>query len=69
MKVLVKDLAAEIELKNAGMELEIRSPDGTEHLGDLVLTKSSLIWCEGRQRRENGKKITWAKFIEMMNKA
>lgn len=68
MKVTVKDLAAEIELKNNGMELEIRSPDGNEHLGDLVITKTNIIWCEGRQRRENGKKVPWQKFIELMNK-
>ena len=26
----------------------MRSSDGTKHLGDLVLSKASLIWCPGR---------------------
>ena len=66
MGVTVKDLSASIELKNNGMELEVRAPDGT-FKGDLVVTKAGLIWCDGKQRRENGTKISWDKFIAMVN--
>ncbi len=56
MKVEVKNLDATIELKTKGMELEIRDPDGTFR-GDLIITKTSVIWCRGRTQRENGVKI------------
>jgi hypothetical protein len=66
MIVQVKSLAAEIEVKTKGIELEIRTPDGKQQLGDLIVTKTQLIWCPGRTRRENGKKITWEAFREFM---
>ncbi len=45
---------------------KIRSPDGEEHLGDLVLTKTKLEWCKGRKRPGNGIPVTWDEFIERM---
>lgn len=65
MKVSVKELQATIELKTKGMELEVRKPDGT-HLGDLVITKTKLVWCKGKTRPENGVVVKWDKFIEWM---
>lgn len=67
MKVWVKNFDVEMELKNNGVEFEVYSPDGSTHRGDLVLTKSTVIWCEGRTKRENGKRLSWDKFIELMN--
>ena len=63
MKVTIKSFDVEMELKNAGVEFEVSSPDGATHHGDLILTKRDLIWCKGRVRRENGKKISWTDFI------
>jgi len=65
MKVFIKDLSADIELKNNGVELEVRNPKG-EFLGDLVVTKSQLIWCKGKVKRENGKSISWKDFMAYM---
>lgn len=65
MQVTVKDLSANMELKNKGMELQIKDNDGN-HLGDLVINKAALIWCKGRTRQENGKRIAWKKFIDMV---
>jgi hypothetical protein len=48
------------------VEFEVYSTDGVTHRGDLVLTKSAVIWCEGRTKRENGQRLTWDKFIELM---
>ncbi len=64
MKVTIKSFDVEMEVKNAGIEFEVYSPDGATHLGDLILTKRNLIWCKGRKRRENGKEIGWTEFIE-----
>lgn len=65
MKVTIKDLSVNMELKNNGMELAVY--DNKENfLGDLVITKSGLTWCKGKQKQENGKKVAWNKFIEWM---
>ncbi|WP_157130440.1 hypothetical protein [Burkholderia pseudomallei] len=66
MKVKVKDLSAEIELKNNGIELEIRN-NTDNFLGDLIVTKSSVIWCAGKTKRRNGVKMSLQAFIDYMN--
>lgn len=63
MKVSIKDLSVDMEIKNSGVELDIYTNDG-KHLGDLVVTKAALIWCKGRTGRDNGVKIPWNEFIE-----
>ena len=65
MKVSIKNLSIFLEIKNRGIELEIRDNHGG-HLGDLVLNKVGLIWCSGRTTRKNGIKRSWAQFIEWM---
>lgn len=67
MKVSIKNLAVSMDIKNVGMELDVYNNDD-KHLGDLVITKTSLIWCKGRTNRENGEKVTWAEFIKWMEK-
>lgn len=66
MKVTIKDLSAIIELKNKGMELEVRDPS-ENFLGDLIVTRTELIWCNGKTGRIKGSKISWASFIAYMN--
>lgn len=65
MKVSIKDLSVSMELKNKGIELDVYDTEG-KHLGDLVITKSKVIWCKGRTAPANGKSFTWKKFIELM---
>ncbi len=65
MNVNIKDLSVSMDIKNKGVELEIKDTDG-KHLGDLVVTKSKLIWCKGRRNRENGESISWKIFIDYM---
>lgn len=67
MKVSVKDLSVTMEIKNNGIELDVYD-NADKHLGDLVVTKSKLIWCKGKTNKNNGKSISWDKFIEMMEK-
>jgi hypothetical protein len=64
-RVFVKTLNADIELKNTGVELAVSHNDGS-HKGDLYVTKTGLIWCSGKTKRENGKKIGWHEFAEYM---
>jgi hypothetical protein len=64
VKVKIKSFEVDMEVKNAGIEFEVFSPDGSKHVGDLILTKGNLIWCKGRTRRENGQEISWSKFAD-----
>lgn len=66
MDVQIKDFNVEMMVKNKGIELDIKTPAG-DHLGDLVITKTTIEWCNGRTRAGNGKSLTWHQFIEMMN--
>jgi hypothetical protein len=58
--------SAEIELKNNGMELQVHDNDDN-HLGDLIVNKTRLEWCDGRTRAGNGVQIAWRDFIAYAN--
>jgi hypothetical protein len=66
MIVHVKSFDVEMEIKNKGIELEVRDTDGT-FLGDLIVTKTQIIWCKGKTSREHGKKLTWQRFANLMD--
>ena len=65
MKVSVKDFAVTMEIKNKGIELDVY--DNGKHLGDLVVTKTKLVWCKGKTSVANGKQVTWEKFTDYMD--
>jgi len=67
MKVSIKSFDVAMEVKTKGVELEIYDNDDN-HLGDLVVTKTKLIWCKGRTTRENGKEVKWEDFIDRMER-
>jgi len=66
MNVWIKDFAVSMDVKNNGVELQVKN-NQDEHMGDLIVTKTGLTWCKGRTRRENGTKIAWERFIEIMD--
>ncbi len=65
MKVSIKDLSVSMEIKNTGIELDVYDTND-KHLGDLVITKSKLIWCNGKTNSQNGTVIKWNDFIAYM---
>ena len=65
MNVSIKDLNVSMEIKNTGIELDVYN-NQNEHLGDLVVTKTKLIWCAGKTGRENGVEVSWQEFIAWM---
>lgn len=67
MQLLIKNFDVHMEVKNKPIEFEVRSPDGKKHWGDLVLKKNSITWCKGRTKCENGFKLTWEKFMKLMD--
>ena len=66
MNVRIKQFEVEMEIKNKGIEIDVSNAE--KHLGDLYVTKTRLVWCKGKTKLKNGKKISWSKFIEMMEK-
>ena len=64
MRVNIKSFNVDMQVKNKGIELEVRTPDGKKQLGDLVVTTTGLTWCRGRIPPKNGTKITWQQFIK-----
>jgi hypothetical protein len=65
MKVLIQEFGLDLEVKTKGLKLEVRSPDGKNRLGDIQITKTGLIWCNGKAH--TGPKATWQEFIDWMN--
>ena len=65
MKVSIKSFDVAMEVKNKGIEIDICDNNG-DHLGDLVVTKTKLIWCKGKKGRANGEEMTWENFIAYM---
>jgi hypothetical protein len=63
MDVKIKQFDVEMEVKNNGVEFEIREPSGGAFLGDCVLTKTGLVWCKGKTSVEKGVKKSWKEFI------
>lgn len=66
MDVSIKQLDVAMQVKNKGVEFEVREPNGGKFLGDCVVTKTGLIWCPGKTDRKNGKKVSWKTFIALM---
>jgi hypothetical protein len=65
VKVTIKQFDVQMEIKNKGIELEVRTPNG-KHIGDLVLTRTRLVWCPGKTDPANGIGMTWQTFIDLM---
>ena len=67
MRITIKDFSIKMELKNKGIELEIRN-NNDEFLGDFILNKAGLVWCQGKQSKKNGTQKTWEEVIEFFTK-
>ncbi len=65
MKVVIKDFAVNMDIKNKGVEFQVHGNDGT-FKGDCYVTKTGLTWCAGRTTRQNGVPVTWQDFIDWM---
>ncbi len=68
MKVAIKTLSVQMDIKNNGVEFAISETKNKKdkHLGDLYVTRANLIWCEGKTTKDNGKKVSWEKFRAWM---
>jgi len=64
MKVLIKSFDVAMEVKQRGVELEVRAPAGDHH-GDCYVTMTGLIWCKGRTSKAHGVRMTWDQLMEV----
>ena len=65
MKVWIKSFDVEMQVKSNGIELEVRSADNKDQLGDCFATMTGLIWCAGKTGKKNGIKVSWQDFISI----
>ena len=59
MEVWIKSLEVDMQVKQRGIELEVRDKDGGSQLGDCYATMTGLVWCKGKTKKENGIKLKW----------
>ena len=65
VNISIKKFDVKMEIKNNGVEFEVRNTK-KKFLGDFIVTKTGLIWCKGRTKPANGKKVSWNDFIDWM---
>ena len=67
MRVRIKELAHQIKTK--GVTLAVSDTKGA-HVGNLVVTKTKVIWYPGKTHKGkgNGHGQTWPRFIARMEK-
>lgn len=53
----IKSFQISQELKNAGIEIQI-DDDGKQY-GDIYVTKTGVIWCDGKCHRNSGTKFSF----------
>jgi len=66
VNVSITSFHVKMEIKNKGVEFEVRHPSGEPRFGDCIVTRTGLTWCKGQTRPENGTKRTWKQFIDWM---
>ncbi len=66
MNVKIKSFGVDVDVKQKGIEFEVRTPDGSKQLGDCYITMTGLTWCPGRKDKENGTMITWQQFMDLL---
>ena len=59
MDVKVKNFNVDMNIKAKGLELEVRNPGGTAHLGDCFVTMTGITWCKGRTTKKNVVAVSW----------
>jgi hypothetical protein len=64
LRINIKKFAVAMELKNTGMELEVRDTQNN-FLGDLCIKRSGVEWCAGRKKAGHGVLINWDEFINL----
>jgi hypothetical protein len=64
--VRIKKLDINMQVKQKGIEFEVRTPDGTSQLGDCYVTMTSIVWCKGRTTKPKGIKITWEELAAIL---
>ena len=65
MKIMVKEFAVEMEVKNKGIEFGMHD-NRNNFLGDCYVNKVGLEWCKGKIPQGKGSRISWERFADLM---
>lgn len=67
-EVFLKPVPEWTPVKNKGIEVRVNNSykGKTKQLGDLIISKTGLVWCKGKTLPQNGIKISWDEFISIM---
>ena len=65
MNVSIKNFDVKMDVKNNGVEFEVRDTQD-KFLGDCIVTKTGITWCKGKTKAANGKKVSWNELIDWM---
>ena len=65
MLVRITPHELDMEIKNKGITIAV-ADTRNKHVGNLIITKTKLIWCDGKVRQQNGIPVTWEKFPGLM---
>jgi len=67
MNVKIKSFDIEMEVKQKGIEFDVRTPDGKRRYGDCYVTMTCLEWCQGKISKGNGVQVSWDDFMVLMS--
>ena len=62
MKITTR-INRELSVKVKGITFAIDTPSGKDHVGNLTLTKTKLIWCPAATPRKDGYHIKLEDFF------
>ena len=65
MQIRIKKFEIDMQVRQKGIEFEVRQPDGT-FVGDCYVTMTGLTWCAGKTTRVNGVKVKWSELEEIL---
>jgi hypothetical protein len=68
MQVKIKDFTVDMDVKTKGIEFDV-SDNNDKHLGDLIVNKTGIVWCQGKTTPAKGKRVKWKDFINLLNNA
>ena len=66
MQVSIKDMQIEMDVKNNGVELEVRDNDGTFR-GGCLCDQDGPNLVRRQDAKQKSKQVAWDEFINWMN--
>lgn len=69
MNVRIKSFDVDVPIKQNGIEIEVRTPDGSKQVGDCYVTMTKFTLRRGKTTKKNGVSVTWDEFADILASA